>query len=405
MEEKEVQRQERKDVDSSSSSSSSNEKLTLSVCNNWGGETITCLVKPSTPFHKVVSAFCAHHGMSGEDLRFTFTGFRLRGHQTPADFDMEDGDEIDVAKRKESTLLFPRRHLTPEDRHLFRRIDVGVFEADRGSPGWRVLTDQKLLQKLLSPSSLVSLAGETQAQSTSLQSKPTPLCADGLEDIETLVSQVYQQTLLKRKYECDGPLAETQQVFMTQGRLPRTPPYQLDCQEKISCDARSDLIAYLDSKIATNSRFGPPCTLQVSQKADCTDYKLYLSDTAELANIVGHSCVDSLVKIFGYQPDTIVLRKVVAHTSPAPGLTPSCIAFHLDWAHNTLQVPLNPESDYQGARLVFADVGGNQILVPARHPGSVITHNNTAVHGVTALLSGVRYSLFLLDHGKVQGPR
>mmetsp|Transcript_40845 Transcript_40845/g.80144 ORF Transcript_40845/g.80144 Transcript_40845/m.80144 type:complete len:386 (-) Transcript_40845:311-1468(-) len=385
MEEKEVQRQERKDVDSSSSSSSSNEKLTLSVCNNWGGKTFTCLVKRSTPFHKVFSAFCAKHGMSSEYLRFMFTGFRLQPHQTPADCNMENWDEIDVVKQEAGS--------------------VGVFEADRGSPGWRVLTDQKLLQKLLSPSSLVSLAGETQAQSTSLQSKPTPLCADGLEDIETLVSQVYQQTLLKRKYECDGPLAETQQVFMTQGRLPRTPPYQLDCQEKISCDARSDLIAYLDSKIATNSRFGPPCTLQVSQKADCTDYKLYLSDTAELANIVGHSCVDSLVKIFGYQPDTIVLRKVVAHTSPAPGLTPSCIAFHLDWAHNTLQVPLNPESDYQGARLVFADVGGNQILVPARHPGSVITHNNTAVHGVTALLSGVRYSLFLLDHGKVQGPR
>ena len=52
-------------------------------------------VKTTTKLQKVFDAY-ATTVYPGRDLRFLLDGKRLNGDQTPADVDMEDGDQIDV---------------------------------------------------------------------------------------------------------------------------------------------------------------------------------------------------------------------------------------------------------------------------------------------------------------------
>ncbi len=79
-----------------------------------------------------------------------------------------------------------------------------------------------------------------------------------------------------------------------------------------------------------------------------------------------------------------------------------------------VQVPLNDDDQYDGGRLVFyqttattttgaGDAGGEGIaaaaarwVVPKRPAGSCTVHDQYAVHGVTELVSGVRYGLYVL---------
>jgi small ubiquitin-related modifier len=77
-----------------------------------------------------------------------------------------------------------------------------------------------------------------------------------------------------------------------------------------------------------------------------------------------------------------------------------CIGFHTDHSERTMQVPLNSPAEYEGGQLVFATsnaVGnGGRLVQPSRELGSVTIHDNGVVHGVTPLVAGVRYGLFLL---------
>lgn len=52
--------------------------------------------KLTTPFNKVMNAFCQKQGVAADKARFFFDGERIQGHQTPKDVGMEDGDAIDM---------------------------------------------------------------------------------------------------------------------------------------------------------------------------------------------------------------------------------------------------------------------------------------------------------------------
>lgn len=70
------------------------------------------------------------------------------------------------------------------------------------------------------------------------------------------------------------------------------------------------------------------------------------------------------------------------------------INFHTDVSQKTMQVALNDETEYEGGRLLFVSKEG--LNAPKRMTGTVTIHDNTIVHGVTLLESGVRYGLFFL---------
>ena len=69
-----------------------------------------------------------------------------------------------------------------------------------------------------------------------------------------------------------------------------------------------------------------------------------------------------------------------------------------------MHVELNDEAEYAGGRLVFETSSGFEM--PRRPAGTACTHTFDVVHGVTAMESGTRYSLFFCNtEGDAPYPR
>ena len=68
-----------------------------------------------------------------------------------------------------------------------------------------------------------------------------------------------------------------------------------------------------------------------------------------------------------------------------------------------MHVALNDEAEYAGGRLVFATSSGFEM--PRRPAGTACTHTFEVVHGVTAMESGTRYSLFLCNTKGTDAPK
>jgi len=87
------------------------------------------------------------------------------------------------------------------------------------------------------------------------------------------------------------------------------------------------------------------------------------------------------------------------------GPTNACIDFHQDggYATYTMQLALNDPEEYQGGKLCY--VVENRLHALTRPAGSLVGHRASIVHGVTALMGGVRKSLFLVDESNGLGER
>lgn len=116
------------------------------------------------------------------------------------------------------------------------------------------------------------------------------------------------------------------------------------------------------------------------------DFKLNISFT-ELCNCIGNNAATQLSELVHADFDKIILRRCVPE-----GL---CIKFHLDESEQVMQVALNGDEEYLGARLVFVADDG-LLHVPRRPAGSYTVHNQSVVHGVSKHEAGVRYSLFFI---------
>jgi len=117
--------------------------------------------------------------------------------------------------------------------------------------------------------------------------------------------------------------------------------------------------------------------------------RLYHSD----AHADAHSDVDHDAPFDSNPSEAGVMRRITIRRVEATEQQ-LVIAFHTDTAaRKTLQVALNPESEYDGGCLVYATNTG--FLRPARPRGSYTKHLCHMPHGVTALKRGVRYSIFL----------
>jgi predicted 2-oxoglutarate/Fe(II)-dependent dioxygenase YbiX len=84
---------------------------------------------------------------------------------------------------------------------------------------------------------------------------------------------------------------------------------------------------------------------------------------------------------------TIYIRKVLGNNS--------LIEFHKYYSSRTMKIPLNDAHEYNGGDLIYLTDG--KIHKPEQLKGSVTIHNNDIIHGVTPIVNGTRYSLFILD--------
>lgn len=115
------------------------------------------------------------------------------------------------------------------------------------------------------------------------------------------------------------------------------------------------------------------------------DFKHYLSES-DLLTLIGQEKFDLLVGNMENNFSEIVLRRVEDHGHS--------INFHTDYSRKTMQVMLSDQDEYEGCDLVF--VTSNGFEKPTRMPGQATIHDNSILHGVTEMKSGVRHSLFFL---------
>ena len=117
----------------------------------------------------------------------------------------------------------------------------------------------------------------------------------------------------------------------------------------------------------------------------------------ELAQVVGPGVLASLMRLGAAQlseahraahavPSGLVLRRSAA---AADGGAARRIGWHHDWCLAVVSVALSDE--HLGGRLLFSLDG--QVHCPARPVGSAVSHNRSAVHGVSTITAGVRYNL------------
>uniref|UniRef100_A0A7S1NCD3 Prolyl 4-hydroxylase alpha subunit Fe(2+) 2OG dioxygenase domain-containing protein n=1 Tax=Eutreptiella gymnastica TaxID=73025 RepID=A0A7S1NCD3_9EUGL len=114
---------------------------------------------------------------------------------------------------------------------------------------------------------------------------------------------------------------------------------------------------------------------------------------SELVALIGDAPADHLHRLFGERVDVIKMRRVQAKGQ--------CINFHIDHAARTMQVPLNPEEQYKGGRLLWITERG--LVRPPRPAGSASIHTQGIVHGVSTMEEGIRCGLFFLQYAPPQG--
>jgi small ubiquitin-related modifier len=71
-------------------------KPKMNITINYEGQTITVKVRANTNFTKIFQAAEKKFGKEPGTFKFTAGGQRLRPEQTPAEMDLEDGDQIDA---------------------------------------------------------------------------------------------------------------------------------------------------------------------------------------------------------------------------------------------------------------------------------------------------------------------
>jgi len=110
-----------------------------------------------------------------------------------------------------------------------------------------------------------------------------------------------------------------------------------------------------------------------------------------LNQIVESEKVEDMLKKHHANPGET--KSVLRRTAQTKG----CIPWHVDGSYSSsvVQYTLNDDKSYQGGRLcIYSDDIG--LLVPRRPAGTLTVHRKE-MHAVSRCLSGVRYSLFIVD--------
>ncbi|KAL6856154.1 hypothetical protein ACP4OV_018956 [Aristida adscensionis] len=96
--------------------------ITIKVVNVWGGRsTTTHAVRMTDKMQAFMDACCGKVFEAGTGV-FVYHGRRLRGSETPADLDMEDGDEIYLFMHTGVPKVITLKVLDQKDRRITHRM-------------------------------------------------------------------------------------------------------------------------------------------------------------------------------------------------------------------------------------------------------------------------------------------
>ena len=124
------------------------------------------------------------------------------------------------------------------------------------------------------------------------------------------------------------------------------------------------------------------------------DFQVQFENDQALETLLEVDNTTDTTKTQLFAESTLVHPKFVLRRTGGP--TEGCIDFHTDVSESTVQITLNGDDEYVGGRLCYVDEE-RKLVVPNRPKGTMTKHNKFIYHGVSKLMTGKRYSLFLID--------
>ncbi|XP_066922737.1 uncharacterized protein [Clytia hemisphaerica] len=184
--------------------------------------------------------------------------------------------------------------------------------------------------------------------------------------------EISEELLKKKMRECEGYLENSTLKFEHTGI------------KMLALREKRKLMGVADCVFSLQQIQGKPGSIR-------QDIKILLPN-GSLQKITGSNTIEAKLKSHHSEPPED-LKVVLRRTAPTDG----CLPWHVDgyYSRATVQYTLNDDREYKGGRLCFytEDLG---LYVPRRPAGTLSIHTKE-MHGVSRLISGVRYVLFVVE--------
>lgn len=130
----------------------------------------------------------------------------------------------------------------------------------------------------------------------------------------------------------------------------------------------------------------------------CPDFQVNISEQ-KLGRILGKRGVQALWDLPQRLESTAIrdsFSRVGVFIRMYQRETRPWMPFHMDGSSYTVNVALNPDSDYMGGRLLA--LHKNAVCQIERNEGDATCHRGNVIHGVSSIVQGTRYSMILFFH-------
>jgi len=174
------------------------------------------------------------------------------------------------------------------------------------------------------------------------------------------------------------------------------------CLTREECKALKDFIDEMTMRWhGPNARANVHWSTRIDSVDRCPDYQinLYPSDLARIVGAEGYKRIFNLPFALAAPQQTELLEP--EHTGLKMGVflrkysvdTRPFIPFHVDTNSWTGNVAINADSEYEGGNLLVVTDG--KVRAARREEGDATIHDNKIAHGVSSMVSGIRYSMIL----------
>jgi len=140
--------------------------------------------------------------------------------------------------------------------------------------------------------------------------------------------------------------------------------------------------------------------LSEAQGSPISDFKVKFNNTEAAEKLLGSITEKLLMFQSLHKNGSIAFRCTKGPSSGA-------IGWHYDgpYATRTVQITLNDSKEYEGGRLCYFTTEKGVEILDDREAGVMTVHDTRALHAVTRLFSGTRYSLFVVDKSNGLGDK
>jgi hypothetical protein len=176
----------------------------------------------------------------------------------------------------------------------------------------------------------------------------------------------------------------------------KLPPLVItDAAPIVHAKGRIDLVAIVDAAWKQRSSAVLPIkgskAWEVVGDGTAEDFRHIIS-RQQLVDVIGEDACIAMDEASDIGSAQGITRVYALRRTQAQG---RFIGWHTDSSSRTVQVPLTDDDTCEGGHLIFAYADGTTTRFK-RCAGAMLAHDGGYVHGVTQLVRGVRYGLFVI---------